>query len=365
MRHDTPTAPRTDRVAVVVNTASRSGARALALVTSELRRAADEVVGPPGARWDGAAGRPGVGDGRRAGPAGRGRWRRHHRLRGRPRRRTPAPPSACFPSAPPTTSPGPSRSRPQLTAAVDTLLTGKVVDVDLGRVDGRAYLNVASLGLSVAVTHRLTPGLKRRLGRFAYPAATLAAYRGHRPFARPARARGRHRPRARRTCMQVAIGNGRHYGGGLTVAPNASIDDHLLDVYAVGQGRLRDHVSIARLLADRPPRRARPGAPPHGAPADARHRRAARDQPRRRGRRHHAGDVRGRPQRPPRRRTRPQPSRWDGRTLGSPHGHPDHALHGVLVPAIADVSSSPWRTGSGRRSRSDPHAALRRSSCPW
>jgi diacylglycerol kinase (ATP) len=97
------------------------------------------------------------------------------------------------------------------------------------------------------VTQRLTPGLKRRLGRFAYPAATLAAYHSHRPFA------------ARLELddgtaldlgdlMQVAVGNGRHYGGGLTVAPHASIDDHLLDVYAVEQGRLRDHVSAARLL---------------------------------------------------------------------------------------------------------------------
>jgi diacylglycerol kinase (ATP) len=134
-----------------------------------------------------------------------------------------------------------------LTGAVDTLVNGKVVDVDLGRVDGRAYLNVASLGLSVAVAGRLTPGLKRRLGRFAYPVATLAAYRGHRPFA------------ARielddgtvlelEDLMQVAVGNGRHYGGGLTVSPGASIDDHVLDVYAVTQGRLREHVSIARLL---------------------------------------------------------------------------------------------------------------------
>jgi diacylglycerol kinase (ATP) len=32
-----------------------------------------------------------------------------------------------------------------LATAVDTLLHGRVVDVDLGRVDGRAYLNVASV----------------------------------------------------------------------------------------------------------------------------------------------------------------------------------------------------------------------------
>jgi diacylglycerol kinase (ATP) len=48
--------------------------------------------------------------------------------------------------------------------------------------------------------------------------------------------------------MQVAVGNGRHYGGGLTVSPTASVDDHLLDVYAIERGRLRDHLSVARLL---------------------------------------------------------------------------------------------------------------------
>jgi diacylglycerol kinase (ATP) len=32
------------------------------------------------------------------------------------------------------------------------------------------------------------------------------------------------------------------------VSPSASIDDHLLDVYANEKGRLRDHVSVARLL---------------------------------------------------------------------------------------------------------------------
>jgi len=99
----------------------------------------------------------------------------------------------------------------------------------------------------VAVARRLTTGLKRRLGRFAYPATTLAAYRDHRPFdAHVELDDGT--VLELRDLMQVAVGNGRHYGGGLTVAPNASIDDHLLDVYAVGQGRLRDHLSIARLL---------------------------------------------------------------------------------------------------------------------
>lgn len=137
----------------------------------------------------------------------------------------------------------------RLPDAVAALAGGRVVDVDLGRVDGRAFLNVASLGLSVAVTERLTPGLKKRLGPLAYPLATLAAYRGHRPFAAGLEfPDGDHEPLQLDDLLQVAVGNGRHYGGGNTVSPYASVDDHLLDVYAIERGRLTDHVSIARFL---------------------------------------------------------------------------------------------------------------------
>lgn len=138
-----------------------------------------------------------------------------------------------------------------LEAACGALAHGKVVDVDVGRARGRAFLNVASVGLSVGVTDALTPGLKRRLGPLAYPVATLLAYRRHRPFtARLEFPDGDHEPVELVDLLQVAIGNGRHYGGGNAVSPTAGIDDHLLDVYAIVRGRLRDHVSIARLLKD-------------------------------------------------------------------------------------------------------------------
>ena len=107
------------------------------------------------------------------------------------------------------------------------------------------------MGLSVGVTAMLTPGLKRRLGPVAYPVATLRAYRHHVPFsARLTFPDGDHEPLVLDDLLQVAVGNGRHYGGGNSVAPNASIDDHLLDVYAIERGRMRDHVSIARFLKD-------------------------------------------------------------------------------------------------------------------
>jgi YegS/Rv2252/BmrU family lipid kinase len=136
-----------------------------------------------------------------------------------------------------------------LEEACATVAHGKVVDVDLGRADGRPFLNVASLGLSVGVTRALRPGLKRWLGPAAYPVATLEAYRRLEPFsARLTFPDGDFEPIELDDLLQVAVGNGRHYGGGNTIAPDAGIDDHTLNVYAISRGRLRDHVSVARLL---------------------------------------------------------------------------------------------------------------------
>lgn len=136
-----------------------------------------------------------------------------------------------------------------LAAAVASLVDGKIVDVDLGQLNGHPFLNVASMGLSVAVTQKLSARLKKVVGPVAYPVATLRAYRSLDPFAaRLDFPDGDHDPVELDDLLQLAVGNGRHYGGGNTVAPNASLDDHLLDVYAIERGRTRDHVSIARLL---------------------------------------------------------------------------------------------------------------------
>lgn len=138
-----------------------------------------------------------------------------------------------------------------LAEACATVADGKVVDIDLGRANGEPFLNVASVGLSVAVTEALNPRLKRILGPLAYGVATLRAYTGHKAFrARLEFPDGDHEPMEFDNLLQVAVGNGRHYGGGNTVSPTAGIDDHTLDIYAILAGPLREHVSIARFLKD-------------------------------------------------------------------------------------------------------------------
>ena len=136
-----------------------------------------------------------------------------------------------------------------LEAACETIARGKVVDADLGLAGDNFYVNVASVGLSVEVTRTLSPQLKKSIGPLAYPVAALRAFFRHEPFAaRLSFPDGDYETTEYERLLQVAIGNGRFYGGGMVVAPDSGIDDRHLDVYAIRLGRRRDLVGVARYL---------------------------------------------------------------------------------------------------------------------
>ena len=114
--------------------------------------------------------------------------------------------------------------------AVAVILEGNLRAIDLGRVNGKHFFNVASIGLSAELTRHHTVERKRRWWIFAYIPSVLDAYRTTRPFRALVRCNGRvERLRA----IQIAVGNGRHYGGGMTVAEDAAIDDEQLDIYVI------------------------------------------------------------------------------------------------------------------------------------
>src|SRR5919199_134647 len=136
-----------------------------------------------------------------------------------------------------------------LEEACETIARGKVVDVDLGLAGDNFYVNVASVGLGVEVTRSLSPRLKKSIGPLAYPVAALGAFFKHEPFtARLSFPDGDHEPVDYGRLLQVAVGNGRFYGGGMVVAPDSGIDDRSLDVYAIKLGRHRDLIGVARYL---------------------------------------------------------------------------------------------------------------------
>ena len=146
-----------------------------------------------------------------------------------------------------------------LDGAVAVIAAGRTRRIDLGEVNGHPYFNVASLGFGVDLTHALTADAKRRWGPLGYAVAGFRVLRRLRPFHVDIEIGGeRHASRT----VHLAVGNGRHYGGGMTVSHDASIDDGRLDVYslefasawrllmalpALRSGRTRDWTDIRTL----------------------------------------------------------------------------------------------------------------------
>jgi YegS/Rv2252/BmrU family lipid kinase len=114
--------------------------------------------------------------------------------------------------------------------ACQVIANNQVKYIDLGWVNGKYFFNVASLGLSVKITQNLTRGAKRRWGILAYGFTALQALSQTRPF--KAEIRLNEEAIAVKT-IQIAIGNGRYYGGGMPVAVGAAIDDQRLDLYSL------------------------------------------------------------------------------------------------------------------------------------
>lgn len=117
-----------------------------------------------------------------------------------------------------------------LAEAADVIAAGKIRRIDLGRINGKPFFNVASLGLSAEVVREHEDGgtRKRLLGVLNYPLSAWAAFRRHRPFRAELTIDGQ---RFSCRCTQIAIGNGRHYGGGMTIDEAAEVDDGWLRVY--------------------------------------------------------------------------------------------------------------------------------------
>jgi diacylglycerol kinase (ATP) len=115
-------------------------------------------------------------------------------------------------------------------AAADVIAAGHTRRIDVGMVNGHAFFNAASIGLSSDLARKIDPEIKKRFGRLGYAIAAFRILAGARRF------------RAKVLCdeidrsvttYQIAIGNGRLYGGGNIVEATAAIDDGSLDLYSL------------------------------------------------------------------------------------------------------------------------------------
>lgn len=117
-----------------------------------------------------------------------------------------------------------------LDGACRAIATGPIQPIDIGQVNDRYFFNVASLGLSVKITRYLSGAQKKRWGVLAYLWSAIQALTHSRPFHAQIEANGEI---VQVRTVQIAVGNGRYYGGGLAIAWDATIDDRRLDLYSL------------------------------------------------------------------------------------------------------------------------------------
>jgi len=127
-----------------------------------------------------------------------------------------------------------------IAEAAAVIAAGHLRRIDLGRITGtgteqRWFANVASVGFGTDVARAHQGWRKRLLGVLAYPFAWLDAYRASRPFRIRLVLDGR---TIATRCVQIAIGSGTRYGGGLLLSDQASHEDGLLWIYYIKPIRL-------------------------------------------------------------------------------------------------------------------------------
>lgn len=110
------------------------------------------------------------------------------------------------------------------------IIANKRRKIDLGIFDGHYFFNAANIGLGTQVTRELTPDIKKRWGVFSYLHAAFAAFKNHRKFHATIVVDG---VAHKMPSIQLAIGNGRFYGGGNVIDEDASIHDGLLALYSL------------------------------------------------------------------------------------------------------------------------------------
>jgi diacylglycerol kinase (ATP) len=126
-----------------------------------------------------------------------------------------------------------------LSAAVDTLFNGTPRPIDLGRCDDRWFVNVAGCGFDAVVTARVNRGFRFLRGTAAYIAAVYVSLIRFRPAAMRLTIDGEAWDVKALLCC---IANSQSYGGGMRIAPDASIDDGFFDLCVLGDASRMEFV---------------------------------------------------------------------------------------------------------------------------
>jgi lipid kinase YegS len=132
--------------------------------------------------------------------------------------------------------------------ALRLAMSGTATNVDVGQVNGRTFMNVATGGFGTQVTVATPAELKKILGGAAYFLTGLRHFSSIRPERGRLVAPGLAWEGA---FLVLGVGNGRQAGGGHQLCPQALLNDGMLDVRVLPQLPAAEvHEALAALLRE-------------------------------------------------------------------------------------------------------------------
>jgi YegS/Rv2252/BmrU family lipid kinase len=135
-------------------------------------------------------------------------------------------------------------------AACAVIARGHEQDLDLGAVNGRTFIGIASAGFD-SDANRIANAAPARLGNLVYAYGALRALVAWRPARFELELAGSNGTPERRTFSgySFAAANSKAYGGGMFIAPDAELDDGLLDVVITEDvSKLRFLISLPKVF---------------------------------------------------------------------------------------------------------------------
>jgi YegS/Rv2252/BmrU family lipid kinase len=126
----------------------------------------------------------------------------------------------------------------EIPGAVDLLAAGSVRTIDVGEVNGRRFLGIASCGLD-SVANQLANEARLLKGQLVYLYAGVRALATWKPAHFTISLDGKRREF---DGYSAAAANNKAFGGGMFLAPDAQLDDGLLDVVCIAQHARRRYL---------------------------------------------------------------------------------------------------------------------------
>lgn len=115
-----------------------------------------------------------------------------------------------------------------IDTAIQTILSGKVARIDLGRINGKYFADIAMIGLGALIAENTSTSIKQMIGPMAYAVSALVPALSSPPF--ELRVTHGHKSTRFRT-HQAIVAAGRYFGH-TPITPDARLTDGALHFFA-------------------------------------------------------------------------------------------------------------------------------------